>query len=76
MKKNDIVHLLISGDDIRVVFAALGCWVLGAVPAFGDSWLSEEALKDQVTHHLKHCFTSNNKWFLSFGLKVNASKLR
>jgi hypothetical protein len=45
---NDIVHLLTVGEHLEIFYATLGLWYLGAVPAFGESSLSDEALVDQV----------------------------
>ena len=48
IRANDVVHLLTAGDHLEIFFAVLGLWHLGAVPAFGESSLSDEALVDQV----------------------------
>ena len=48
IRANDVVHLLTVGEHLEIFYAALGLWHLGAVPAFGESSLSEEALIDQV----------------------------
>ena len=45
---NDVVHLLTVGDHLEIFFSVLGLWHLGALPAFGESSLSDEALVDQV----------------------------
>lgn len=48
LKAGEVVHLLTGGEHLEVVIAALAVWYIGAVPAFGESSLSEEALVDQV----------------------------
>ena len=48
VKKGDVIHMLTRGDNLDFIFAVLGAWYLGAVPAFGDSTLSEEVLIEQV----------------------------
>ncbi len=48
LKAGQVVHLLTGGDHLEVVIAALAVWYIGAVPAFGESSLPEEALVDQV----------------------------
>jgi hypothetical protein len=48
IRANDVVHLLTVGEHLEIFFATLGIWHLGAVPAFGESSLSDEALIDQV----------------------------
>ena len=50
MVAGDVVHMLTIGDRLEILFAIYGCWFVGAVPAFGESQLSEEALVDQVTY--------------------------
>ena len=48
VKPNDVVHILVGGDHLDIPFAVLGAWYIGAIPAFGEATLCEEALVDQV----------------------------
>jgi hypothetical protein len=43
----DVVHLLTRKSGLQIVFAVLGAWFIGAVPAFSESSLSDEALIEQ-----------------------------
>jgi hypothetical protein len=43
-----VVHLLADGCGLEIVFAILGAWFVGAVPAFGEASLSDAALIDQA----------------------------
>ena len=49
VEAGDVIHILTTGEHLDILFAIYGCWFIGAVPAFGESQLSEEALVDQVT---------------------------
>ena len=44
----DIIHFLTGPEEVEVVFAVLAAFLAGAVPAFGDATITEQALLDQV----------------------------
>lgn len=48
VKKGDVVHLLTCGGDLHLIIVVIAAWTLGAVPAFGESTLSDEVLVDHV----------------------------
>ena len=44
----DVIHFLTGPEEVEVVFAVLAAFLVGAVPAFGDATITEQALLDQV----------------------------
>jgi hypothetical protein len=40
--------MLTDGDHLDTVTAVLAVWALGAIPAFGEVTLVDDAIKDQV----------------------------
>lgn len=72
VKKGDVVHLLTCGGDLDIFFVVIAAWTLGAVPAFGESTLAEDALLDQVR---EQCFMSCLRTILNLlqgGVIVNS----
>lgn len=48
IQKDDVVHMLTDGDDLDSVTSVVAVWAVGAIPAFGEATLVEEAIIDQV----------------------------
>ena len=48
IQKDDVIHMLTDGDDLDSVTSVVAVWAVGAIPAFGEATLVDEAIIDQV----------------------------
>ena len=54
VQKDDVVHMLTDGDHLDSVTSVVAVWAIGAIPAFGEATLTDDAIIDQVNFVLYH----------------------